>query len=162
MIYSNHNALLEKGQNFQSLIYPHWQLHNSRNNVSKATSEWRVVMSVEPSPLLWFMGGGSNKNGNQISPATLQVVGCLIKLSKAWLGFRMIIPRNQKRGPFPLPTRTPFISCCVLTPLWYISKITAHLLLMSLYWRLFVVWRTPLVKIWWIPCTQTGEHQNPD
>lgn len=96
MIYSNHNALLEKGQKFQSLIYPHWQWHNSCNNVSKATSEWRVDMSVEPSPLLWFMGGGSNKNGNQISPATLQVVGCLIKLSKAWLGFRMIILRSRK------------------------------------------------------------------
>lgn len=116
MIYSNHNALLEKGQNFQSLIYPHWQSHNSRNNVSKAASEWRVVMSVEPAPLLWFIGGGSNKNGNQISPATLQVVACLIKLSKAWLGFRMIIQRNRKTGPFPLPTRTPFISRCVLTP----------------------------------------------
>lgn len=28
-----------------------------------------------------------------------------------------------------------------------------------LQWRLFVDWRSFLVKIWWIPCVKTEEHQ---
>lgn len=99
-----------------------------RNNVSKATSEWRVVTSVQPSPLLWLMWPGSNKNGNQINPATLQVEGCLIELSKAWLRLRMIMPGNGEGSISPSPTRTPYISPCSFpTPLWNVSKITAHL-----------------------------------
>lgn len=104
-----------------------------RNNVSKATSEWRVVTSVQPSPLVWFMGPGSNKNGNQINPATLQVEGCLIELSKAWLRLRMIMLGNAEGSISSQPTRTLYISLCSFpTPLWNVSKITAHLLLACL------------------------------
>lgn len=124
--------MLEEG-NFRPLIYLHWQPRGPRNNVSKATSEWRVVTSVQPSPLVWFMWPGSNKNGNQINPATLQVESCLIELSKAWLRLRMIMLRNGEGSISPHPTRTPYISPCSFpTPLWNVSKITAHLLLACL------------------------------
>lgn len=114
-------------RNFRPLIYLRWQ-PPPRNNVSKATSEWRVVTSVQPSPLVWFMGPGSNKNGNQINPATLQVEGCLIELSKAWLRLRMIMPGNGEGSISPHPTRTPYISpCSIPTPVCNVSKITAHL-----------------------------------
>lgn len=120
-------------RNFGPLIYLWWQPRGPRNNVSKATSEWRVVTSVQPSPLVWFMWPGSNKNGNQINPATLQVEGCLIELSKAWLRLRMIMLGNGEGSISLHPTRTPYISpCSFLTPLWNVSKITAHLLLACL------------------------------
>lgn len=120
-------------RNFRPLIYFWWQPRGPRNNVSKATSEWRVVTSVQPSPLVWFMWPGSNKNGNQINPATSQVEGCLIELSKAWLRLRMIMLGNGEGSISPHPTRTPYISPCSFpTPLWNVSKITAHLLLACL------------------------------
>lgn len=120
-------------RNFRPLIYLRWQPRSPRNNVSKATSEWRVVTSVQPSPLVWFMWPGSNKNGNQINPATSQVEGCLIELSKAWLRLRMIMLGNGEGSISPHPTRTPYISPCSFpTPLWNVSKITAHLLLACL------------------------------
>lgn len=120
-------------RNFRALIYLWWQQRGLRNNVSKATGKWRVVTSVQLSPLVWFMWPGSNKNGNQINPATLQVEGCLIELSKAWLRLRMIMRGNGEGSIFPHPTRTPYISPCSFpTPLWNVSKITAHLLLACL------------------------------
>lgn len=120
------NSMEER--NFRPLIYLWWQPRGPRNNVSKATSEWRVVTSVQPSPLVWFMWPRSNKNGNQINPATSQVEGCLIELSKAWLRLRMIMPGNGEGSISPRPTRTPYISPRSFpAPLWNVSKITAHL-----------------------------------
>lgn len=40
-----------------------------------------------------------------------------------------------------------------------IFHIETHLHVL-LQWRLFVDWRSFLVKIWWIPCVKTEEHQD--
>lgn len=67
---------------------------------------------------------------------------------------------ETERGPSFLQTNKDTIHLCCFShsPLWNVSKITAHLPLNCqppLYWRLFVMWRTPPVSARWIPCTQT-------
>lgn len=146
-------------RNFRSLdLPPVTATRAPRNNVSKATGEWRVVTSVQPSPLVWFMWPGSNKNGNQINPATLQVEGCLIELSKAWLRLRMIMLGNAEGSISAHPARTPYISLCSFSHSavkCIQNNCTPTASPASSLWRLFVVWRTLPVSAWWIPCTQT-------
>lgn len=158
-----------KKRNFRPLIYLRWQAGSPRNNVSKATSEWRVVTSVQPAPLVWFMWPGSNKNGNQINPATLQVEGCLIELSKAWLRLKMIM-LGKLRGVHlsasskdaihllrPLHLSHSFCLCSTVKCIQNNYCLPAS----PPFWRLFVVWRTPPVSPWWIPCTQNREMPGP-